>query len=199
MPMNISDGKLTITAAYGMTVPGAAAYSSQNARLGVELEFPVTGEYEAITEKAHKLEAALTTELKLAVFGQLGLGVTENPDGSIAPDFGTLPVQQQQSAPSGGGGSERSTNTSFGPTKAQKAGVEIPTYEVELDGRRVKVQDRRDLVGTVYSDKAAEFTVDGESVWMLNKDKTVNPLALQIVEAIAPYVPFGKEATPTPM
>ena len=193
--MNISDGKLTITAAYGTKIPGAAAFSSQEARLSMELEFPVTGEYDSIVDRGHQLEAALTTQLKLAVWSQLGLGVTEADDGSIAPDFSSLPQQTAQ-APRGGGGGGGAPRA---PTVAEKAGVEVPFYKVTVDGVEVTVKDRRDIIAAgVYKPGAADFLVDGESVWVLNKDKSVNPEGKKIAEAIAPLVPF-EDAGPTPL
>lgn len=195
--MQIAEGKLTISAAYGMKVPAAADFSSQETRLSVELEFPVTGEYEAITEKAHGLEAALTEQLKLAVYAQLGLGVVQAEDGSISPDMGSLPQKTATAPRSSGGGGGGGGN--FGPTKAQKAGAEIPVYEVQFEGRTAKIADRRDLIAKgIYSHKAADFTVDGDSVWMLAKDGSVNPRASAIVEAIKDYVPFD-DKQPTPL
>lgn len=202
--MQINEGSLTISAAYGAKVPGAADFSSQEARLSFELEFPVTGEYDAIVDKAQALEAALMTNLKLGVFSQLGLGVDQQADGSVQPDFGTLPARAAAAerrgttqANSGNAGNQRPQR---GPTKAQQAGVEIPSYTVTVDGREVVVKDRRDLKGSVYADNAADFLVDGESVWILKRDNSVNPYGQKIAEAIAPYVPFGESAAlPTPL
>lgn len=196
--MNISEGKLTVSAAYGTKVPAAAAFSSQEARLSMELEFPVTGEYDSIVDRGHQLEAALTAQLKLAVWSQLGLGVVESADGTIQPDLSSLPAQAAptSAAPRSGGGGGGFQNK---PTKAQQAGVEVPTYNVVINGEQAVVKDRRDIIAAgVYKAGAADFLLNGESVWLLNKDKSPNPLGTQIAEAIAPYLPFD-DGKPTPL
>lgn len=199
----IKDGMLTISAAYGVKVPGAADFSSQEARLSIDLAYPVEGEYDALIDSADVLQSALTTQLKLAVYAQLGLGVEEKEDGTIAPDFSTLPARvaaAPKRAPSGagGGGGGGRNFPDRGPSKAQQAGMDIPTYTLTLDGQQVTVQDWRPLKEAgVYSAGAADFRIGENSYWLLNKDKTENPRGQKLKAEIDKLAPFEEPKTPT--
>lgn len=196
----IENGTLTISAAYGVKVPGEADFSSQEARLAIDLSYPVSGEYDSIVDGADTLEAALVTQLKLAVFAQLGLGVEEREDGSIGPDFSTLPARRSGSSgksfgggPKGGGGGG-GNGGQRAPSKAATAGYEIPVVTVSIDGQTIDVQDLREAKARgIYKSNAPDFRVGDNGYWLTGKDGSVNPKTAQLRDAVDAAAPFESD------
>jgi hypothetical protein len=46
--MNIADGILRISSSYGLKIPGAVKYASEDEHVSISLEFPVEGDVGAI-------------------------------------------------------------------------------------------------------------------------------------------------------
>ena len=181
-------GTVTITAQYGLTVPGEVEYTSQNVTLGIAIELPAEGNLDVVLDSAQKKAVQAVTNTKLAVFSQLGIGFTEGTNGVVQPDFASLPKR----APSVKGGSK------FPPKKPYSGGgggfgsprgqvwknVDVPGYG------SVDVEDLREVKDEMGKPTWPDFKIGEQAFWMTNKNGTPNEDAEAIAEAVHPYLPY---------
>ncbi len=178
---------VTITASYGLTVPGEAEYTSQNVTLGVSIEIPAEGNLDVVLDQAQKKAVQAVTNTKLAVFSQLGIGFTEASNGVVQPDFTTLPKR----APSVKGGSK------FPPKKSSGGGgggggPRGQVYQgVFIEGfGTVAVEDLREVKDEMGKPTWPDFKIGDKAFWLTQQNGSPNPDAEAIAEAVHPYLPF---------
>lgn len=185
MGTQLTDGKLTINATYGVTV-NRGDYSSEKFSLSIGIEYDVDGDSSVAFSQAEVQQTVLAAAVKQAVIGELGLEAKFDENGTFLADFGSAPKAAPQAAPSaqarpassgGGGGSQ------FAPPKISKEIVAAqPTITADLDGRGISTfRDLRGLKAAPgqtagpgqYSAKAADFRdlADAQhQVWVRGKD-----------------------------
>lgn len=179
--MEINDGIGRISASYGLKVPTDVPYSSQDGHISMSVEFPVSGDTETVMNLFQQERVKLMANVKLAVFGELGVEFSEDQQGVLSPNLTAKAPQAAAPAPApapvaapapqqSGGGNK------YGPPKVDY--TTLPRFTVTLgDGRQVTLLDMRGpkLDGT-YKPTAADFKVDGEqkSFWINNKDGSPN-------------------------
>lgn len=196
--MEITNGRVRISAGYSAKIPGGAPYSSEDKHTGISIEFDVEGDINAITEQALALEADLDTKVKLATIASLGMGFTETQLGVIVPEWpgggAPAPAPAQFKGPSGRGGGRSygagggGGGQQFAPPKVEAS--QIPTFPTTLNGAQVMVQDCRSLKGEgkPYSVGAADFRiVGGESVWLFHRGTTNKTEDGAYLESVSPF------------
>lgn len=169
---------LRVSASYGLKVPGAAPYSSEDAHYSFSLEQPVEDgvTLEDLASAARDLSEALTTGVKLMAFTELDVAF-EDKDGTLRPVITTntvptaAPPKQYNSAPQGRPASgNKGTQTSARATIQADLGNGMRGY---LDNRGLKQTGE-------FKAGAADFRsvdkIDGRyhSVWIAQKDGTPN-------------------------
>lgn len=196
---NISDGKVTISGTYGVTV-NRGDYSSEKFSLsfGVEAAVEEGKDLALVVAEAKAQEEVIENLVKEQVLQALGLDAKFNEDGRLVADFGSAPKATPApapapttptSAPAGSGGKSQ-----YGPPKVAKEVVDAqPTITADLDGRGVTTyRDLRALKaapGTEagpgqYSAKAADFRDLADPkhvVWLRGQDGSYNA---QVAEAL---------------
>lgn len=179
---------VTITASYGLTVPGEAEYTSQNVTLGVSIEIPAEGNLDVVLDQAQKKAVQAVTNTKLAVFSQLGIGFTEAPNGVVQPDFTTLPKR----TPSVKGGSKYPPKKSGGYSGGGGGSPRGQVYTgVFVEGfGTVAVEDLRDVKDEMDKPNWPDFKIGDKAFWMTQKNGSPNPDAEAIAEAVHPYLPY---------
>lgn len=178
MSVEIENGKLRVSAGYSLKKPHDVQYASEEAHMGLSLEFDVDGESSAIIAMGEGLEAALATQVKLMVFAQLG--VEANDTGGIVSPKLVAPARQQTTAPAaaprptptsgGGSGSGQPYTPKVSRETIQAQPVVVLNGEAYYDLRGLK----RD--GS-FSPRAADFrsVQNGtkDQKWLTSKDGVV--------------------------
>lgn len=191
MSVVVENGKMRVSAGYSLKVPHEVQYASQEAHIGLSLEFDVDGESSAILAQGEGLEAAIAQQVKLAVFAQLGVDATDGPNGIVMPAL-TAPARNAAPATpkgsftpkgSGGGGG----GSQYGPPKADVTQQPVVTFD---DGNGVHAYyDLRSLKADgTFKPNAADFrsVSDGtkKQVWLRGKDGSVNARVASSLEAM---------------
>ncbi len=183
MGIAVENGKLRISAGYSLKIPGAANYSSQDAHASYSVELDVEGDVTAIAEAAPDIYDDLETKAKLSVFKQLGLGFTEEADGTLQPKLEAAPVaapapaatSAPSSAPFGGGGGGQ--QRPFSPPKADV--TQQPAFIADLGEGLIEYYDLRSLKADgTFKPRAADFRPTrkgaGNQVWLTDRDGNQN-------------------------
>lgn len=183
MGINITDGKVTISATYGATV-NRGDFNSEKLSQGIVVEYAVDGaDSSAAVAQAESLYEGLEVAVKTAVIKGLGLDADFDDKGVLQAKFAATPApaaapfKAPAEAPFGGGGD------SYKP-KADLAGN--PRFTADLDGRGVAtwIDLRPTKASGAFSANAADFRDAANSkhqVWL--KDKQGNVKA-QVAEAL---------------
>ena len=99
MSVTVENGKLRVSAGYSLKKPHDVQYASEEAHMGLSLEFDVEGEASAALAQGESLEAALAQQVKLMVFAQLGVEA-EDRGGVLHPKLVEPARNQAKAAPS---------------------------------------------------------------------------------------------------
>lgn len=100
MGVNIKDGKVSISAVYGITV-GKANYSAEKLSQSLLIEFDYDGDSSAAIAAAEGIYSGLEIAVKTAVIKGLGLDADFNDEGVLTPKLEA--AAPQVSAPKSGG------------------------------------------------------------------------------------------------
>lgn len=179
--MEITDGVARISASYGLKIPlEGVQYASQDEHISMSVEFPVEGDFAAIEEQLQALRVQLNANVKLAVFGELGVEFAEDDQGVLTPKVKAKPAA---AAPRSNGNRRSGGNTRKPQGNNRRGGggadlSKLPKFNVTTtDGDDVTIIDLRSLKknGT-YKTTAADFKVDGQQVsfWLFDKDGNPN-------------------------
>lgn len=170
--MQIENGKVRINSGFSAKVPSGTAYSSFDKTVGISIEFDASGEIEQIIDQALKVEAALDTNVKLAVAAHLGLE-TADVNGVILPVVVATEAVAPKAASGGGGGGSRGRSNSGG---GGGRNYNDPVFTVLVSGSQVQVKDNRGLKASgKFKSNAPDFkAADGNGAWWLY-DNSGNP------------------------
>jgi hypothetical protein len=164
-------------------IPGGVPYSSEDKHVGISVEYPVEGAIEALIDQALAQETVLDAAIKIQLAAQLGIDLVEIKEGVFRPKWTDVTVPEkpkaQRAASSGGGG--RSGGGGGGDRKPPKVDPDrIPTfYDPET---QQKVQDLRPFKGKEYAANSADFRRNGESIWVIERDGSVNEEGARLEE-----------------
>lgn len=179
--MEITNGRVRIQASRSLKVPTNVAFSSQDATVGISIEFDATGDLEAVKDRALVEQSRLAADVLLAVATQLGVELSE-VDGVLTPVVAPGPAKPEAAkrnysprAPRGSG--------SGGAGKFND-----PIFNVELlDGTEVDVKDFRALKASgKFKPTAPDFApTDGGNGWYVeNRDGTINKQGAAIADQV---------------
>lgn len=197
--VEIKDGKISIGVSYGVKVPGATKFSSQEKSTWLTLEYAVDGlEGAAAVDKALELETSLDTAVKLAVLSSLGLQPEYIAEGVIVPQWPADRPEEPKPQRSGGGGGYRSSGGGNGGRRSggggNSAASDAPRIEVETAFYQGTVIDARALKESgVYAANAPDFKTpgrDGPAWWLKGRDGSPNPEAQLLAKLFDDEAPF---------
>lgn len=179
MGIEVENGKVKVSGSYSLKIPGAVNYSSEDAYVGLSVEFDSEGDATALLTASRPLEADLVREAKLAVFAQLDVDFVEDDDGILRPKLKAAtpaPAAKAAPKPSGGGGGGQGT---FAPPKASKERVAtLPKFVADFGNGPNLYRDQRPLKeDNTYAATAPDFkNVEdpNDVVWLYFKDGGVN-------------------------
>ncbi len=181
--IELDGATLRVSASYGIKVPGAQPYSSEDAHYSFSIEQPLDDGVvlDDLISSAADLSQALETGVKLQAFSSLDIAF-EEADGTLRPVF-TVP-DVPTTAPKAPAAKQQSYPRSSNKPTATRA-----TIMADLGQGQLAYLDNRPLKATgEFKPGAADFRsvdkVDGRyhSVWIAQKDGTPNT---QVVEALS--------------
>lgn len=190
MGIEIKDGKLKVSASYSLKIPAATDYSSEDAYMGLSLEFDVDGDATAIIAAAPALQKDLASQAKLAVFEQLGVEFNTAQDGLLTPKLKAKAAAPSR-APFGVPSSSENNPISrppaggYGPPKAD---VTLqPQVFMDLGNGPQAYYDLRSLKDSgVFKAGAADFRAVANSkdqAWVKFKDGNLNSKTTAALDA----------------
>lgn len=180
--------EVEVSFAYGLTVPGAVPYSSENFRaaLTITQEFDAESEDEAREAGLQSL-ATLADEAKLATIAQAGLSTSTDENGVIHPVFSG---QVTEVAVTNVVPITALTEDDVAAYENEMAGPSAGLATPMWDGRPIRIFDNRNNKKSMASpDFRIQFldAQPGDSdddkfkpFWLKNKDGTLNKAALKI-------------------
>lgn len=195
MGIEIKDGTLRISAGYSLKVPSSVKFATEDAHMGLSLEFDVEGDATAIVDgSAPALQAHLANAVKFAVFQQLGVEFETDESGVLHPVL-SEPVQAPAPVPAAAPASAQNPlprNSQSGggqPYTPPKADVtRQPAFIADLGEGLIEYYDLRSLKESgVFKPRAADFRPTrkgaGNQVWLTNKDGTPNEVVVAGLQA----------------
>jgi hypothetical protein len=184
--IELDGATLRISASYGLKVPGAQPYSSEDAHYSFSIEQPLDDglTLDQVIEQASDLASALETGVKLQGFSALSVAF-EEVDGTLRPVFETanIPTAAPKAAgrPASGNRApqQRTAPTSDRATVTVDFGLGVNEY---LDNRPLKAGGEFKAGAADF--RSAEKIRDGgyHSVWLAQKGGGANQ---EVVAALA--------------
>ena len=178
--IELDGATLRISATYGIKVPGAQPYSSEDAHYSFSIEQPVDDgvSLDQLIEEAQELAQSLESGVKLQAFSSLDVPF-EDVDGTLRP---VLTVTQVPTSAPKAGGRPASGNRAPQQQRAQAASSDRDTITIDfglgvneyLDNRPLKADGTFKAGAADF--RSAEKIRDGgyHSVWIAQKGGAQN-------------------------
>jgi len=188
MSVTLENGKLTVSASYGIT-KNLGDYSSEKLSQSIALEFDVEGDSAQILAAGQAQQDVLVKSVKLAVMAELGIEGKTDDNGTLVPVIGApaaVAATPIAAAPSYGGGAPVPGGSQQFKPKADISAN--PRFAADLDGTGAKlwIDLRPTKASGAFSPNAADFRDAEDSkhqVWLSDKSGAVKASVAEALTA----------------
>lgn len=188
MGVKLEDGKVTITASYGVTV-NRGDFNSEKLSEGISIEFQVDGDSSAIIATAQAQQDVLVNAVKAAVLAHAGVDASFDDDGNLVPGFKAAAAPSMPTPTPASTGRPYSGQAGAGQFKPKADISGNPRFIADLgDGRGPTnwIDLRPTKAAGEFSPNAADFRDVNDSkhqVWLKGKDGAVKASVAEGLQA----------------